>query len=212
MWVPQEGFPIGLTIGEYHHDATEKAGNRHGTRRREIATLGVRRDVRRRRRSRASPSSACASHRASARHPAPHESPIQTQNQTLTQTKKRGTPTPADTPLNSIQRNRRQTETPSALVSLEQVTRVHLVGHAGQIVTPAVGHERVAPGLELGQIMRDLAAEELRRVERGLVDHHGHALGLDALHDARIELSRKLSLFDFVVGRYTPTTGFFLPS
>ena len=101
---------------------------------------------------------------------------------------------------------------PSALVSLEQVARVHLVGHTGQIVAPAVGHERVAPGLELGQIMRDLAAEELRRVERRLVDHHGHALGLDALHDARIELSRKLSLFDFMVGRYTPTTGFFLPS
>ena len=32
--------------------------------------------------------------------------------------------------------------------------------------------------------MRDLGAEELRRVERGLVDHHGHALGLHALHDA----------------------------
>ena len=32
--------------------------------------------------------------------------------------------------------------------------------------------------------MRHLGAEELRLVERGLVDHHGHALGLDALHDA----------------------------
>ena len=32
--------------------------------------------------------------------------------------------------------------------------------------------------------MRDLGAEELRRVQRGLVDHHGHALGLHALHDA----------------------------
>lgn len=29
-----------------------------------------------------------------------------------------------------------------------------------------------------------LGAEELRRVERGLVDHHGHALVLHALHDA----------------------------
>lgn len=211
MWVPQEGLPIGLTIGEYHYDTTEKTGNRHRTRRREIATLGMRRDVRRRRRSRASPSSTCASHRASARHPAPHESPIQTQNPTLTQTKKRGTPAPIRP---SIQSNGIAAEQrpPSALVSLEQVARVHLVGHTGQIVAPAVGHEPVAPGLELGQIMRDLAAEELRRVERRLVDHHGHALGLDALHDARIELSRKLSLFDFMVGRYTPTTGFFLPS
>ena len=32
--------------------------------------------------------------------------------------------------------------------------------------------------------MRDLGAEELRRVQRGLVDHHGHALGLHALHNA----------------------------
>lgn len=32
--------------------------------------------------------------------------------------------------------------------------------------------------------MGHLGAEELRRVERGLVDHHGHALGLHALHDA----------------------------
>ena len=61
---------------------------------------------------------------------------------------------------------------------------MHLVGHTGQIVAPAVGHERVAPGLELGQIMRDIAAEELRRVECRVVDHHGHALCLDALHNA----------------------------
>lgn len=32
--------------------------------------------------------------------------------------------------------------------------------------------------------MRGLGAEELRRVQRGLVDHHGHALGLHALHGA----------------------------
>ena len=32
--------------------------------------------------------------------------------------------------------------------------------------------------------MRDLGAEELRRVQRWLVDHHGHALGIHALHDA----------------------------
>lgn len=32
--------------------------------------------------------------------------------------------------------------------------------------------------------MGHLGAEELRRIERGLVDHHGHALGLNALHDA----------------------------
>ena len=32
--------------------------------------------------------------------------------------------------------------------------------------------------------MRDLGPEELRRVQRGLVDHHGHALGLHTLHNA----------------------------
>lgn len=32
--------------------------------------------------------------------------------------------------------------------------------------------------------MGHLGAEELRRVQRGLVDHHGHALDIHALHDA----------------------------
>ena len=32
--------------------------------------------------------------------------------------------------------------------------------------------------------MGHLGAEEFRRVQRGFVDHHGHALGLHALHDA----------------------------
>ena len=32
--------------------------------------------------------------------------------------------------------------------------------------------------------MGHLGAEELRRIQRGLVDDHGHALGLHALHDA----------------------------
>ena len=48
MWVSQGGLPIGLTIGGYHHGATEKAGNRHRARRREVVALGVRRDARRR--------------------------------------------------------------------------------------------------------------------------------------------------------------------
>ena len=76
-----------------------------------------------------------------------------------------------------------QTEIPSALVPLEQVARVHFVGDIGQIVAPTIGHNHIALGLELGQIVRDLAAEELRRIECGLVDHHGHALGLDTLHN-----------------------------
>lgn len=73
---------------------------------------------------------------------------------------------------------------PSPLIPLKQIPRVHLVRHIRELVAPAVGHDHVAAGLEGLQVMRDLGTEELRRVQRGLVDHHGHALGLHALHDA----------------------------
>ena len=56
---------------------------------------------------------------------------------------------------------------PSALIPLERVAYIHLVGHVGRIVAPAVGHDYVALGLELDQIVRNLAAEELQRIERG---------------------------------------------
>lgn len=70
------------------------------------------------------------------------------------------------------------------LIPLKQTARINLTGHIGQLVAPAVGDDHVALGLECLKIVRYLAAEELRRVQRGLVDHHGHALDLDALHDA----------------------------
>ena len=73
---------------------------------------------------------------------------------------------------------------PSPLVPLKQIPRVDLVRHVRELVAPAVGDDHVAAGLEGLQVVRDLGAEELRRVQRGLVDHHGHALGLHALHDA----------------------------
>lgn len=73
---------------------------------------------------------------------------------------------------------------PSPLVPLKQIPRVHPVGHVRELVTPAVGDDHVAAGLEGLQVVGHLGAEELRRVQRGLVDHHGHALGLHALHDA----------------------------
>ena len=73
---------------------------------------------------------------------------------------------------------------PSSLIPLKQIPRVHLVRHVRELVAPAVGDDYVAAGLEGLQVVRDLGAEELRRVQRGLVDHHGHALGLHALHDA----------------------------
>lgn len=72
----------------------------------------------------------------------------------------------------------------SPLVPLKQIPRVHLVRHVRELVAPAVGDDHVAAGLEGPQVVRDLGAEELRCVQRGLVDHHGHALGLHALHDA----------------------------
>ena len=73
---------------------------------------------------------------------------------------------------------------PSPLVSFKQVARIDLVRDVRELVAPAVGDDHVAAGLEGLQVVRDLRAEELRRVQRGLVDHHGHALGLHALHDA----------------------------
>lgn len=72
----------------------------------------------------------------------------------------------------------------SPLIPLKQIPCVHLVRHVRELVAPAVGDDHVAAGLEGLQVVRDLGAEELRRVQRGLVDNHGHALGLHALHDA----------------------------
>lgn len=68
----------------------------------------------------------------------------------------------------------------SPLVPLKQIPRVHLVRHVRELVAPAVGDDHVAAGLEGLQIVGDLGSGELRRVQRGLVDHHGHALGLHA--------------------------------
>lgn len=80
--------------------------------------------------------------------------------------------------------SRLQAGSRSPLIPLEQIPRVHLVRHVRELVAPTVGYDHVAAGLEGLQVMRDLGAEELRRVQRGLVDHHGHALGLHALQDA----------------------------
>lgn len=71
-----------------------------------------------------------------------------------------------------------------SLIPLKQIPRVHLVRHVRELVAPAVGDDHVAAGLEGLQVVGHLGAEELRRVQRGLVDHNGHALGLHALHDA----------------------------
>ena len=69
------------------------------------------------------------------------------------------------------------------LVPLKQIPRVHLVRHVRELVAPAVCDDNVAAGLEDILVVGHLGVEELRRAQRGLVDHHGHALGLHALHD-----------------------------
>ena len=84
----------------------------------------------------------------------------------------------------SVLRLRQTCAIRSPLVPLKQVPRVHLVCHVRELVAPAVRHDHVVAGLEGLQLVGHLGAEELRRVQRGLVDHHGHALGLHALHDA----------------------------
>ena len=73
---------------------------------------------------------------------------------------------------------------PSPLVPLKQIPRVHLVRHVRELVAPVVGDGHVASGLEGLQVVGHLGAEELRRVQRELVDRHGRAFGLHALHDA----------------------------
>lgn len=99
---------------------------------------------------------------------------------------KEGVSAQADTPSFStiilIYKIRIAVNTP--LVPLKQIPRVELFRHVLELVTPAVGDDHVAAGLEGLQVVGHLAAEELRRVQRGLVDNHGHALGLHALHEA----------------------------
>ncbi len=54
-------------------------------------------------------------------------------------------------------------------------------------------------------------AVEVRRVQRGLVGRHEHALDLHAARVPCTELARKLSELVFMVRRCTPATGAFTP-
>lgn len=58
---------------------------------------------------------------------------------------------------------------------------------------------RAGLGLGLRQIVRNLAAKELRLVELGRVNHRGHALGPDALHDALDGARAEVVMLDFMV-------------
>lgn len=59
----------------------------------------------------------------------------------------------------------------------------HISALVRELVAPAVGDDYVAAGLEDLQVARDLGAEDIWHVQRGLVDHAGRAFGLHALHD-----------------------------
>ena len=99
----------------------------------------------------------------------------------------RGVSAPTDTPRAQFGfcfRLRQTFANRSPLVPLKQIPRVHLVRHVREFVAPAVGDDHVAAGLEDLQVVGHLGAEELRHFQRGLVDQHGHVLGLHALHDA----------------------------
>lgn len=71
-----------------------------------------------------------------------------------------------------------------SLVPLKQISRIDLTRHVSELVASAVGDNPVAASLEGLQVVGHFGVEELRRVQRGLVDHHGHTTGLNALYDA----------------------------
>ena len=71
------------------------------------------------------------------------------------------------------------------LIPLEQVPCIYFFRHVVQNRIEAIGEDDVALGLELAHVVDHDAVEEGGAVfERGLVDDHGDALGLDALHHA----------------------------
>ena len=56
--------------------------------------------------------------------------------------------------------------------------------------------------------MCDLEAEEPRRVRRGLLDYHGHALDLHPLLEALDEARAEILVADYIAGWKTRTTEF----
>ena len=70
-------------------------------------------------------------------------------------------------------------------VSAEDVACVDFVFHVIQAIIEAVGDDGMTLGLELFEVIHDLAAEEGGAVLKGwLVDDDLGSLCLDALHDA----------------------------
>ena len=72
-----------------------------------------------------------------------------------------------------------------ALISTEEVARVHLFLHIVQLGVVAVGDDGLGLGFEGVEVVHHAAAEEgFAVLERGFVDDDGGAFGFDALHHA----------------------------
>ena len=84
----------------------------------------------------------------------------------------------------SILRSRQTRAIRSPLIPLKQTSCVYLVRHVSELVSPAVGDDHVAAGLEGFQVVGNLEAEELWRVQRDLRVQAERALRLHALHEA----------------------------
>lgn len=84
----------------------------------------------------------------------------------------------------SVFRSRQTRAIRSPLIPLIQTSCVYLVRHVSELVSPAVSGDHVAAGLEGFQVVGNLEAEELWRVQLELLDHTGRALRLHALHEA----------------------------
>ena len=70
------------------------------------------------------------------------------------------------------------------LITLKQIACKYLCSNILKFVAPPIRYDHIALSLKFSEIVCYLRAKELRLVQRGLVDHHGHALCLHAFHDA----------------------------
>ena len=68
------------------------------------------------------------------------------------------------------------------LVSAEQISGVDLGIHVSEVAVPTVGDDHGCTGLETGKVMGDFAALEVGLVQRGFIDEHGDAIGLELFH------------------------------
>lgn len=101
---------------------------------------------------------------------------------------------------------------PPPQVQLKQIPRVRLVHSVRELVTSAVGDDRVAAGLECLQVVRDPGAGVFGSSSVGSWTTTRTPFAFTRFMTPWMELARKLSELDIIVRRHTPTTGFGLPS